>query len=268
MGSRTSSKDVCIDCSHLGIIMGKDTLAVLNLKKRCWATVDAEGYDAAARRLEQSHCQQASLPASASSDAGKLARKLLISSDRTQVKQVPEKPRPISKANPSAVRRTSDRSVAVQASQALRSATQTTGKTIKQQVDQPQLVAPSCHASAMASDSCSAPDIVPDIPSSHTRTPVSPNAAPICSVDAASTQSTLLPAGKQEQHKVEKSRSEDAKRERIAAYAANRQGAQLEAAKSHPSALLAMSPGTPPTEEAGNLNARQPVKTDTRMSMW
>ena len=193
-----------------------------------------------------------------------------MNSDETQVKQAPVTPKPFSKATPSAARYASDSSTPVRGSQGNGSPPQTTSKFTEQQVDQSELVAATRHTSAIARDGSSGSDSEQATPSPHARVPVCSKSDPSSNVIPASTQFVLLPAGKHEQHKVEE--SEDAKRERIAAYAANRQGAQLEAADSLPSALLPLSPGTPPIGEVVTLSTKHaseaslPENTDTNVS--
>ena len=257
--------------------MGSNTDATRELQKRCWMAVEPEAYCSAARRQKQSQCQHEALSTSCAEEAAS------IKSDQTQIKQLSAQPRPPSHDTPTEAPVASKSSpqvlpdASVHASQGIKPVPQTSSNATEKPIGQPQEADPLLHPPAVASDSysanCHAEHAEPASPLSHEETPVLLISNPTSHVTTASTDSTGLHASKPEQHKVEE--SQDAKQKRIAAYAANRQGAQLKAANSLPwdTALLATSPGTPPNEDAINVNTRQsseacvPPDADARMSI-
>ena len=237
----------CVDCTHLGIIMGPSADALMELKKKYWIETDPEGYDSVARGQKQSQCQSASIPGPSQFD-GQAAKQLPIKLDESQAKRISVKPTLSSDATP--IYAASESRSQVHASEGIKPASQPAIKSAEQADDQPQSVASLLHPSPAASQH--AEHAEPAKPLSHRATPVFLKSAPTSRMPAASTDFTDLHPSTPEQH--EDRPNKDAKQQRLAAYAANRQGAQLEAANCLPrdANLLTMTPGMPPSEDAVN----------------
>lgn len=248
--------DICVECSHLAVIMSRDADALKELTKKYWMAADPEGYDSA-RRQKQSQRQHSS-PGPTQRDE-EAAKQHLFKSEQYQPKL---KPAPCSNVPPT--RPASESKSQSDASQGVELASQITSKVSEQLDSQPRSFDLVPHPSAVASEHTESAS-----PSSHTMTPVSTESKPSSHTSTASTDFTSVHANTPEQHEAQ--HNADAKQRRIAAYAANRQGAQLELASSLPwdANLLTITPGTPPNEEAATLTTRQSSAaspSDDRMS--
>lgn len=233
-----------VECSHLGAIMSRDADALKELTKKYWMAADPEGYDSVARRQKQSQRQHFPRPGPIQRDE-EAAKQHLSKSEQYQAKL---KPAPSSDVTPTLACPASDGNSHSSASQGVKPASQTTGKVAEQPDSQPQSIDLPLQPSAVASQH--AEHAEPASPSSHAMTPVSTESKPTSHTPTASTDIPSVHANTPEQHEAQD--REDAKQRRIAAYAANRQGAQLELASSLPwdVNLLTITPGTPPNEEA------------------
>lgn len=241
--------------------MSRDADALKELTKKYWMAADPEGYDSVARRQKQSKRQLFSSPGPIERD-GEAAKQRLVQSEQYQAKL---KPAPCSDVTP--IGPASDSNSQSSDTQGINPASQITSKVAEQPGSQTQSVDLVPHPPAVASQHAEHDE--PASPSPHAMTPVSTESKPTSHTSTASTDFPRVHANTPEQSKAQ--HNEDAKQRRIAAYAANRQGAQLEMAISLPcnANLLTITPGTPPNEEAVTLTTRQSSgasPNDDRMS--
>ena len=240
--------------------MSRDADALKELTKKYWMAADPEGYDTVGRRQKQSQRQRSSSPGPIPRDE-EAAKQHPLKSEQHQAKL---KPAPCSDVTPTAPAPESKPQSF--ASEIVKPASQITSKVEKHPHSQPQNVDLLPHPSVASQH---AKYTEPASPLPHAMTLVSTESNPTSHTSTASTDFPNVHGNTPEQHEAQ--HSEDAKQRRIAAYAANRQGAQLEMAVSLPcdANLLSITPGTPPNEEAVTLTTRQSsgaFPNDDRMS--